>query len=68
MNAPRITVAITDWQAFEARYGLVMARTGNTVDGLPELCWQAGPGQTAEQARLVASELKDGMRWKNKLS
>jgi hypothetical protein len=64
MKAPSVTVAIADWNAFTARYGLVLVRTGDTVNGLPEVGWFPGPGQTGEQARLAASELKDGATWK----
>lgn len=64
MTSPlRVTVSLADVPEFAARYCLIQRRTGRTVDGLPECEWQPGPGQTSEQAALVANELKDGTKW-----
>ena len=67
MNAPRVTVALSDSAAFAARYGLRLARNGKTdAKLLPECEWRAEDGQTAEQARLCSDELKDGTKWQSK--
>ena len=63
MKAPSVTVSLTDAPAFAARYGLVLVRTGDTVNGLPDVGWFPGPGQTSEQAALLKAELKDGQKW-----
>ena len=59
----KVTISLVDVPAFTARYGLSTVRTGRIVDGLPECQWEQEPGQTQQQAALVAAELKDGMRW-----
>ena len=47
----RVTVAPADWPGFTAAFGMTIARTGRTVDGLPECDWLPTGHQTPEQAQ-----------------
>lgn len=59
----KITVLLVDIPTFCARYGVYSVRVVRITNGIPERQWEPEPGQTKQQAALVAAELKDGMRW-----